>query len=85
MSEPFVFDPRCDLCKTPFGAVVCGQTITLHCRPLTAEGFTHCSLVLYREFADLRTEQELTCDGPEAERTRFSITLPAPEEPDVVW
>ena len=25
MSEPFVFDPRCDLCKTPFGAVVCGQ------------------------------------------------------------
>lgn len=85
MSEPFVFDPRCDLCKSPFGAVVCGQTITLHCRPLTAEGFTHCSLLLYREFADLRTEQELTCDGPEAERTRFSITLPAPEEPDLVW
>ena len=24
MSEPFVFDPRCDLCKEPFGAVPCG-------------------------------------------------------------
>ena len=23
MSEPFVFDPRCDLCKEPFGAVPC--------------------------------------------------------------
>ena len=33
MSEPFVFDPRCDLCKEPFGAVPCGTAVTFHCRP----------------------------------------------------
>ena len=48
MSEPFVFDPRCDLFKTPFGAAVCGQEVTFTCRPLTSEGFTHCALVLHR-------------------------------------
>ena len=39
MSEPFVFDPRCDLCKEPFGAVPCGTAVTFHCRPLATEGF----------------------------------------------
>ena len=46
MSEPFVFDPRCDLCKEPFGAVPCGTAVTFHCRPLATEGFSHCALVL---------------------------------------
>ena len=41
MSEPFVFDSRYPLFKTPFGAVTCGQTVTFRCRPLAAEGFTH--------------------------------------------
>ena len=41
MSEPFVFDPRCDLCKEPFGAVPCGTAVTFHCRPLATEGFSH--------------------------------------------
>ena len=40
MSEPFVFDPRCDLCKEPFGAVPCGTAVTFHCRPLATEGFS---------------------------------------------
>lgn len=51
MSEPFVYDPRCDLCKTPFGAVECGAAVTFHCRPLLSEGFTHCSITLHREFS----------------------------------
>ena len=85
MSEPFVFDPRCDLCKTPFGAVVCGQSVTFYCRPLLAEGFTHCAILLDREFAGTSEEHELICDGPEADRLRFSITLPAPAEPELVW
>ena len=46
MSEPFVFDPRCDACKDPFGAVPCGTAVTFRCRPLASEGFTHCALVL---------------------------------------
>ena len=51
MSEPFVFDPRCDLCKEPFGAVPCGTAVTFHCRPLATEGFSHCALVLSCEFS----------------------------------
>ena len=41
MSEPFVFDSRCLQCKEPFGAAVCGQTVTFRCRPLSREAFTH--------------------------------------------
>lgn len=85
MSEPFVFDPRCIVCKQPFGAVPCGQSITFHCRPLASEGFTHCALVWFREFECRREERELFCDGPEAERVRFSLTLPAPAEPELIW
>ena len=59
MSEPFVFDPRCDLCKEPFGAVPCGTAVTFHCRPLATEGFSHCALVLSCEFSGTQREQEL--------------------------
>ena len=45
MSEPFVFDPRHPLCKTPFGAVTCGAEVSLRCRPLASEAFTHLSLI----------------------------------------
>ena len=51
MSEPFVFDPRCDLCKEPFGAAVCGTAVTFHCRPLASEHFSHCALVAVCEFS----------------------------------
>ena len=73
MSEPFVFDPRCDLCKVPFGAVVCGREVTIHCRPMTCEGFSNCSIVLHSEFAKVWKEYEL------------SVTFPAPDQPDLVW
>lgn len=85
MAEPFVFDPRCTACKSPFGAVACGEPFTLHVRPLACENFNRCILVLHREFAATETEIDLTCDGPEAERVRFSITLNAPAEPELIW
>ncbi|MEG1594628.1 MAG: glycoside hydrolase family 13 protein, partial [Oscillibacter sp.] len=85
MSEPFVFDPRCDICKAPFGAVPCGQSIALHCRPLAAEGFSHCALVRFDEFADLREERELLREGTEGERALFSLTLDAPATAELVW
>ena len=79
MSEPFVFDPRCDLCKEPFGAVPCGTAVTFHCRPLATEGFSHCALVLSCEFSGTQREQELPLEGPAGERLCFSGTLTAPE------
>lgn len=85
MSEPFVFDPRCDLCKEPFGAVPCGTAVTFHCRPLATEGFSHCALVLSCEFSGTQREQELPLEGPAGERLCFSATLTAPELPDLLW
>ena len=85
MSEPFVFDPRCSLCKHPFGAVSCAQSISFHCRPLTSEDFSHCALVLRHEFSGLLEERALCLDGPEAERTRFSLEFTAPGEPELLW
>ena len=85
MSEPFVFDPRCDLCKEPFGAVPCGTAVTFHCRPLATEGFSHCALVLSCEFSGTQREQELPLEGPAGERLCFSGTLTAPELPDLLW
>ena len=85
MSEPFVFDPRCELCKTPFGAVVCGQEVTFSCRPLSSEGFTHCALVLHREFAGQSQELELSPAGFLGDRVCFSTAFTAPEEPELIW
>ena len=85
MSEPFVFDPRCELCKTPFGAAVCGQEILFTCRPLASEGFTHCTLVLHREFAGQSQELELSPAGFLGDRVCFSTAFTAPEEPELIW
>ena len=85
MSEPFVFDPRCELCKTPFGAAVCGQEVLFTCRPLASEGFTHCALVLHREFAGQSQELELSPAGFLGDRVCFSTAFTAPEEPELIW
>lgn len=85
MREPFVFDPRCTLCKEPFGAVVCGQHLSLHCRPLSSEGFTHCAVVLCHEFQERKETLELTYRGGEGDRVCFSLTFPAPAEPELTW
>ena len=85
MSEPFVFDPRCDACKDPFGAVPCGTAVTFRCRPLASEGFTHCALVLFHEFAGEIRELELTLEGPAGDRVCFAGVLPAPTAPELIW
>lgn len=85
MSEPFVFDPRCALCKEPFGAVACGQNVTFRCRPLVQEGFTHCSLILNHEFSGTRQEVELQPAGMEGGRSCFSSTISASETPELTW
>ena len=85
MSEPFVFDPRCDLCKEPFGAAVCGTAVTFHCRPLASEHFSHCALVAVCEFSGTRQELELSLEGPAGERICFSGVFSAPPQPELVW
>ena len=85
MSEPFVFDPRCTLCKFPFGAAPCGERVTLHVRPEAREGFVRCTLLLREEFAGLQQERELLAEGRDGERQRFSLTFPAPAEPELCW
>ena len=85
MSEPFVFDSRCTVCKDPFGAIPCGQSVTFHCRPLASEQFTSCTLVLRHEFAQLEEEREMLLEGPQAERVRYGVTFSVPAEPELVW
>ncbi len=85
MSEPFVFDPRCTLCKYPYGAVPCGTPVTLHVRPEGWEGFVRCTLLLRQEFSGQDREWELPAEGWDGERQRFSLTFPAPETPELCW
>ena len=85
MSEPFVFDPRCDACKTPYGAVPLGTAVSLRVRPLEAEGFTDCALIRLHEFAGEQLETALVRQGQDGDRRRFSLTFSAPETPELVW
>ena len=85
MSEPFVFDPRCDACKTPYGAVPLGTAVSLRVRPLETEGFTDCALIQLHEFAGEQLETPLIRQGPDGDRRRFSLTFSAPETPELVW
>ena len=85
MSEPFVFDSQHESCKSPFGAVLCGQTITFHCRPTKREQFTKCTLVFYHEFSKTTQEVELIQDGEDGDRVRFSAQVAAPTVPELSW
>ncbi|MBE6963317.1 MAG: glycoside hydrolase family 13 protein [Ruminococcaceae bacterium] len=85
MSEPFVFDSRCDLCKTPFGAVACGTGVTFSCRPLLSEQFDHCALVLHGDFSGEMQEIELAPIQADGDRFRFTCTMTAPAEPELIW
>ncbi len=85
MPEPFVFDPRCPLCKTPFGAAPCGEEIALHVRPLAAEGFCACRLLVREEFSRREWSLPLSPAGQDGERRRFSLTFSAPAQPELLW
>ena len=85
MSEPFVFDSRCTACKEPFGAVQCGEDITLRCRPLQSEGFTHCAVVMKNDYTGEVIEIELFPRALDGDRVRFYTSFPAPDEPQLVF
>ena len=80
-----VFNSRSPLYKIPFGAVTCGEQVVLTCRPLAAEGFTHCSVLLTHEFAGKQQELELPFISIQEDRACFSLSLSAPEESDLLW
>ena len=85
MSEPFVFDSRSEHCKEPFGAIPCGENITLRCRPLAREGFTHCAVMMTNDYTGEKFETELYPQAMDGERVRFYASFPAPSEPQLVW
>lgn len=85
MNVPAVFDSRDPHYKKPFGAVACGEECFLACRPLSQEGFTHCSVILYQEFAGRKLEVEMPFSGVWKDRTCFSVTLPPFQEPELIW
>lgn len=85
MSEPFVYDPRYELCKNPFGAVSCGTEITIHTRSLIQDSFSHCALVFHAEFSGHQDELWMTFGGWEGDRVRFDLKFAAPEEPELLW
>lgn len=75
-----VFSSRDENCKSPYGAVTCGTTVTFTLRPDPVEGFTSCALLTYDEFADVRAETPLF---PCAEG--FSGIYSAPDTPALIW
>ena len=85
MSEPFVFDPRHSGCKTPFGAVPCGVPVSFRCRPLSSEGFTHCSVIFRGELFGWLEENELPFLRIEGDRACFSGEIYSPRQPELVW
>ncbi len=85
MSEPFVFDSRCTECKDPYGAVECGQSITLRCRPLKWEGFTHCAVIMKNDYTGEVLKINLYPMAMDGDRVRFYANFPAPDEPQLVW
>lgn len=86
MSEPFVFDPRYPLCKQPFGAVPCKEPVRFYCRPLKAEGFTHCELVIHQEFRDITHRFDMPFLREEEDgRMCFGVEIPMSQKPDLLW
>ena len=80
-----VFDSRDSRCKLPFGAVPCGTTVTLSLRPLAAEGFRGCHLVVTGEFAGTREEIALSPAGKEGGCALFTGSFTAGEKPELMW
>ena len=80
-----IFDSRDCRYKSPYGAVPCGTKITLTLRPARAEGIAACTLLLYHEFQDERTEVPLAPGGAEGDRVLFTAGFRAPAEPELIW
>ena len=79
-----LFDPRDERCKSPFGAVSLGDTVTLTLHPGEADGFAAAELILRREFAG--TEETLPLlPAQEAGRRVFTLSFAAPDAPELCW
>lgn len=85
MNVPAVFDSRDAHCKKPYGALPCGKAWSLTCRPLSSEGFTHCSVIIRREFAGHEMEAEMPFSGFWEDRALFSLSLLPFHTPELVW
>ena len=85
MNTPSVFDSRDAQCKKPYGALPCGKAWSLTCRPLSSEGFTHCSVIIRREFAGHEMEAEMPFSGFQDGRAFFSLSLIPFQTPELVW
>ena len=83
MSDRYIFDPRDERYKSPFGAVPCGRDITFALRPLSGEGFVSCALVADCEFAGQTRTCELKDEGGHGDL--FTGVFSAPEDPELVW
>ena len=77
MSEPFVFDPRCSVCKSPFGAVTTFAAVDFTFYPC-GHAVTGCALLAHHEFSDRWTETELLPTTDEDGTPAFSGTFFAP-------
>ena len=85
MNTPAVFDSRDSHCKKPYGALPCGEAWSLTCRPLSSEGFTHCSVIIRREFAGHELEAEMPFSHTWEDRACFSLELIPFQTPELVW
>ncbi|MBE6989698.1 MAG: glycoside hydrolase family 13 protein [Ruminococcaceae bacterium] len=83
MSDRFVFDPRDDRYKSPFGATACGSTVTFTLRPLPDEGFAACVLLACCEFGG--TEQECSLPAAGGQGDLFSGVYTVPAQPELIW
>ena len=83
MSDRFVFDPRDERYKSPFGAVPCGGAVSFTLRPLSGEGFCACALLVQREFAAAADEVPLPAVGGAGDL--FTGVYTAPDAPDLLW
>lgn len=83
MSDQYIFDPRDERYKKPFGAVTCGQNVSFALRPLSGAGFVGCTLLANCEFAG----ENLTCELHDAggHGDLFTGVFSAPDRPELVW
>lgn len=86
MLDAQTYDSRDVRCKTPFGAVSSGTTVTFTLRPLRGEGYTAALLTARLEQRDnARLELPLFWSGLDGKRDLFSGTLDTGDYVGLIW
>ena len=83
--DPETFDPRRPECKSPYGAVLTGGTVSFFVRPPRREGFTAGVLTAFYEDSGLTEEVPLEWVSTGLGRDCFSAELPAGEKAGLVF